>query len=293
MGQRIRQAGDTYMNTTHATRGATILQRVALLGALLLAPLVALADDDLARFAPTAGTGSTAADFDHGPWQRFLDTYLVTDDPRGVNLVRYASVSTADRAKLDAHIDTLTTADPRTASRDAQMAYWINLYNAVTVRLILDDPSIDSIRDLSSGLFSRGPWKRDVVTVSGVDLSLDDIEHGILRPYFTDARIHFAVNCASIGCPDLAASAYTAENLEALLDGGARAYLAHPRGLRLEGSTLHLSSIFDWYREDFPADRDAFLAWLADYAPEAQRAALRAFDGRIRHDYDWSLNRAR
>ncbi|MEE4298104.1 MAG: DUF547 domain-containing protein [Pseudomonadales bacterium] len=242
-------------------------------------------------FRPDAGGDDDP--FDHGPWQDFLDRYLVTDTANGIHLVRYGAVSAEDRRSLDAWLEALAGTDPRGASRDAQMAYWINLYNGLTVQLILEHPEVESIREISSGLFSFGPWDLELTRVAGQDLTLNDIEHRILRPLYRDPRIHFAVNCASLGCPDLAAEAYTATNLEALLERGARTYVNHPRGVTLEGRRLTLSSIFDWYRGDFPSGRAALLAWLADYAEPELGAALRAFDGRLRHAYDWNLNAAR
>ena len=268
---------------------------------ILLAPLLSLSlalvpahaafdeSDAIEAFRPAAGSGDP---FDTTSWNRFLAHYVVTDAPNGVHLVRYGAVSAEDRARLDAWIDMTAAFDPRDASREAQMAYWINLYNALTVQLILDHPSVDSIREISSGFLSFGPWDREVVTVAGMALTLNDIEHRILRPLFKDPRIHFAVNCASIGCPNLAAEAYSAKNLEALLDAGAGAYVNHPRGVRFEGSRLHLSSIFDWYRTDFPEGRAGLYGWLAEHAAPALAERLRAYDGGFRDTYDWALNAA-
>lgn len=276
---------------------APLLPRLLRRALPLLAPLlVAGADaalfgapEPLDAFAPEAragndpGTGVEAA-----PWARFLERYLVTDHPSGVHRVRYDAVSTEDLAALDAWLETTQARGPDGRTRDAQFAWWVNLYNALTVRLILDDPSVESIRDL--GLLGTGPWRREVAEVDGTPLSLDDIEHRILRPLFGDRRVHFAVNCASVGCPELAAEPWRAPQLDARLDAAVRRYLAHPRGLRFEDGRLHLSSIFDWYRDDFPEGREAFLAWLARYAPDAQGERLRGYEGRIVHGYDWSLN---
>jgi hypothetical protein len=264
---------------------------------LLLAPLLAAgagaalfgAPEPLDAFAPEARAGSAPdASFDAAPWARFLDRYLVTDHPSGVHRVRYGAVSADDLADLDAWLEATQARGPDGLTRDAQFAWWVNLYNALTVRLILDDPAVESIRDL--GLLGTGPWGREVAEVDGAALSLDDIEHRILRPLFGDRRVHFAVNCASVGCPDLAAEPWRAAELDARLDAAVRSYLAHPRGLRFEDGRLHLSSIFDWYRDDFPEGREAFLAWLASYAPQPQGERLRSYGGRIVHGYDWSLN---
>jgi hypothetical protein len=245
-------------------------------------------DAPIDAFAPERPGDATV---DHGPWNDFLDRYLVTDTADGVHRVRYDAVSAADHAALDDWLARIQAVDPLTLTRDGQMAYWIDLYNALTVMLILDQLPLESIRDIG-GLFGTGPWSRELATVNGRALTLDDIEHRILRPHFTDPRIHFAVNCASIGCPDLAAEAFTAGNLEALLERGTRRYVNHPRGVRFEDGVLHLSSLFDWYRGDFPEGRAALLAWLAGYAEPALAERLRGHEGRIRHDYDWSLNAA-
>lgn len=276
-----------------AAPGRRLLNMSILVACALALPGHAAFNDGKALDAFRPDSGSPAGDpFDHGPWQDFLDRYLVTDTASGIHLLRYDAVSPEDRRRLDAWLETTAAADPRSASRDAQMAWWINLYNALTVQLILDNPDVDSIRDISSGLFSFGPWDLEVTRVAGEDLTLNDIEHRILRPLFRDPRIHFAVNCASMGCPDLAAEAYTAENLERLLATGARSYVNHPRGVSLEDGRLTLSSIFDWYRGDFPEGRAALLDWLADHAEPKLAERLRAFDGRIRHAYDWDLNAA-
>ena len=121
----------------------------------------------------------------------------------------YAAVTQADRTALKTYLKDLQAVRVTTLPRRAQMPFWINLYNALTVEVILDNYPVKSIRDIKSGLFSSGPWSTELVRVEGHDLSLDDIEHEILRPIWKDKRIHYAVNCASIGCPNLAAKAYT------------------------------------------------------------------------------------
>ena len=161
---------------------------------------------------------------DHSAWDRFLQAYLVRG-PRGINLLRYAQVSAADRAGLEAYIRQLEQAPVSRLDRAEQKAYWINLYNALTVRVILEHYPVKSIRDIdiSPGLFSNGPWGKKLVRVEGRDVSLDDIEHRILRPIWQDPRVHYGVNCASMGCPNLQPSAYTRDTTESLLDEGARA----------------------------------------------------------------------
>ena len=143
-------------------------------------------------------------------------------------------------------------------NRGEQLAYWINFYNALTVQVILDHYPTDSILDIkiSPGFFSIGPWDKKLVTVEGEELSLNDMEHRILRPIWRDPRIHYGVNCASIGCPNLLTTAYTADNVDGLLTENAVAYVNHPRGASLQNGALTVSSIYDWFEEDFGGNED-------------------------------------
>jgi hypothetical protein len=228
---------------------------------------------------------------DHDLWQGFLDRVIVRDDQAAMNLVRYGSVSAADRMMLDRYLLAMQALDPRNYARSEQMAFWINLYNAVTVRVVLDHPDESSIRDMGAGLFSRGPWSDRLITVAGKEMTLDDIEHRILRPLWQDRRIHFALNCASIGCPELAATAYRANNLEGMLDAAEIAYVQSRRALMFDNNAeLVLSSIFDWYAADFAADERSLLSYLADHSEDGIAGRLRAYRGPILYRYDWSLN---
>jgi len=224
---------------------------------------------------------------DHAPWAGFLERYLVVDDA-GVHRVRYAAVGEADRAALADYLDRLAATTVTELGADTQLAFWLNLYNALTVAAVLEAYPIDSIRAID------GVWTTDRVTVEGRALSLDDIEHGIVRPVFGDARIHYAVNCAAVGCPDLVAEPYTADALDARLDAAARAYVNDPRGVRADvGGDLTVSSIYNWFQEDFGGDEAAVLDHLRRYAAPDLRADLAAADGIADYAYDWALNDAR
>lgn len=186
--------------------------------------------------------------------------------------------------------------DPRRYKKIEQKAYWINLYNALTVQLILDNYPVKSITKLGEGLFSFGPWDDPAATIRGKTLSLNDIEHKILRPIWKDQRIHYAVNCASYSCPDLSAMAFTANNTEELLEEGASAYINHPRGVGVDGDDLLLSSIFDWYLVDFGDSQETLVQHLKHYAKPALKQKLAAFErngGDIDHDYNWDLNESK
>lgn len=231
------------------------------------------------------------AEVDHARWDRFLASYRRVGRD-GIARIAYGRVTPRDRAELVAYIAALGKADVDAMSRPQQLAYWINLYNAETVRLVLEAYPVKSIKAVRGGFLNSGPWREKVVTVRGVALSLDDIEHRILRPIWRDPRIHYAVNCAALGCPDLAARAFTAERANAMLDQGARAYINHPRGFRLEGRTLVASSIFDWYAGDFGGP-DGVLTHARRYATPATLAKLAGKRRADRYEYEWALNDAR
>lgn len=159
------------------------------------------------------------------------------------------------------------------------MAFWANLYNAKTIDVVLDAYPIKSIKDirLGGGLVAAvtgGPWKAKVVTVAGEKLSLDDIEHGILRPIFKDARIHYAVNCASIGCPNPMREAFTGAQLDSQLDAGARAYINSKRGVSVNGDEVVASSIYNWFVADFGGTEKGVLDHVRRYGEPALNRKL-------------------
>lgn len=234
---------------------------------------------------------TSQAKIDHTAWQTFLDQYLVSDSASGIHLVRYRKAK-QDQAEenLSKYISQLQSTSISEYNRSQQKAFWINLYNAATVRLILQNYPIDSITDVKFGFFSFGPWDEKLLKVEGKKLSLNDIEHGILRPVWNDERIHYAVNCASLGCPNLASQAYTAENTDQQLEQGAKEYIHHPRGFRWDGEDIVLSKIYKWYGVDFGSDEREILNYLKPYLPTADQTRLERFKGDIDYEYDWALN---
>lgn len=227
----------------------------------------------------------------HQDWQLILDRYLHASGTPEVTRFNYGAVSVADKSLLQRYINALANTPILTFNRAQQKAFWINLYNAVTVRLILDHYPVDSIRQIKFGFFSFGPWNEKLVTVNGQPLSLNDIEHRILRPIWQDNRIHYAVNCASVGCPNLARFAYDANNTNALLAQGARDYINHPRAVDLRRGVLHLSSIYEWYSVDFGGSEASVISHLQRYANPQLKARLASHAGGVEYDYDWNLNR--
>ncbi len=242
----------------------------------------------------TAHDPASALVVDHGPWQRFLEAYVVGGDD-GVNRVAYGRIPAKDKAALEGYIDRLAAVPVSNLGRPEQLAFWINLYNALTLKVVLDHYPVASIRDIdiSPGLLADGPWGKKLLEVERFPVSLDDIEHRILRPIWKDPRIHYVVNCAAISCPNLPATAFTAANAKALLNAAARAYVNHRRGASIDNGRLIVSSIYDWYMADFGGGVEGVLDHLRRYAEADLKARLRGITGIAGDVYDWALNEAR
>lgn len=274
---------------------ARVSTGIAVVGLALLGAVALAAAAPRAELWPRweAHRPESALAVDHSAWNGLLARYNVPASD-GSRRFAYERVSADDRRRLGDYVDGLARVSVSNLARAEQRAYWINLYNALTVKAVLDHWPVASIRDIaiSPGLFSVGPWGRKLATVEGEPLSLDDIEHRILRPIWKDPRIHYAVNCAAIGCPDLWPAAFTAANAETLLEQAARAFVNHPRGARIEdGRRLVLSSIYIWFRDDFGDGTDAaVIAHLARFAAPELKAALGGIERIADHGYDWAIN---
>ncbi|MEZ4647976.1 MAG: DUF547 domain-containing protein [Candidatus Eisenbacteria bacterium] len=232
-----------------------------------------------ARHADTPQSDAVRADALHAHFGVLLERYV---HGFGVDYPGWAGSET-DLARLDDYVHSLTALDPKGWPSDDRKVYWINLYNAATLRLVLANYPVDSIKDIG-GLFSS-PWKRDVVTVAGSPLTLDAIENEILRPEFHDPRVHFALNCASIGCPPLLAGAYHAAQIGEQLDKSCRRTLNDDRWVRADTDGIRVTKIFDWYKGDFDEGGGSVRAFIDRY----RRTPLPS--GKIEFlSYDWSLN---
>ncbi|MEL6678264.1 MAG: DUF547 domain-containing protein [Pseudomonadota bacterium] len=223
---------------------------------------------------------------DHAAWDRVLRAHVKVGGD-GIARFDYAA---APRSAIRGYIDSLAALDPTGLTRDAGFAYWANLYNAVTVDLVLEAYPVRSIKSVRGGLFNTGPWTDKVVSVGGQSLSLDDIEHGILRPIWQDARVHYAVNCAALGCPNLQTKAWQAATLSADLDAAARAFVNHPRGAQVSGGRLTVSSIYDWFAADFGGTDAGVIAHLGRYADAPLKGQLAGVSSIAGDRYDWDLN---
>lgn len=251
-----------------------------------LAVLIFLA----ARFATTLSQGATPTAFDprHTLWGRVLEGFV--QEAR----VDYARLK-ARPADLDAYLGTVAAIAPEDFARwprDQRLATLLNLYNAQTLRLIADHHPVASIKSI--GLLPGSAWKMKVVRFGGRTMSLDDLEHGLLRKEFQEPRVHFALVCGARGCPPLRGEPYLAEKLDQQLDDQGRRFLADTTRNRVDSGTgtLWLSPIFDWFKADFTGQGGTLPGFVARFLPESARNQLATLkEPRIRFtEYDWSLN---
>lgn len=228
------------------------------------------------------GSGRAGEGVDHRIYRALLKKYVKD------GVVDYQGFKN-EQGRLDAYLKVLENVDTERLSRDEQLAFYVNAYNAWTIRLILTGyPGIHSIKDLG-GLF-KSPWEKKICRIDGKVLTLDDIEHHILRARFKDPRVHFAVNCASRGCPPLLSEPYVGSRLVRQLNQVTRAFINDPERNRLEGDTLFVSKIFKWYSEDF---NDDVIGFFLKYAQGDLKKRLEGNREKIKVeylDYDWSLN---
>lgn len=249
----------------------------------------------VALFAGSFGPAQ-AGDFDHdhSTWDALLQRHVVWVD--GVaSTVDYAGVQ-RERAALSAYLDTLSgvsRADFDGWSRERQLAFLINAYNAFTVELVLREyPDLESIKDI--GGWFGSPWKQEFFTLLGERRHLDDVEHGLIRGSgrYDEPRIHVAVVCASIGCPALRPEAFVDTQLERQLSDSLRRFLADRSRNHYRDGRLTVSKIFDWYGEDFPDLGRVFAAHAEQLATDSvARQRIRNGEYKLRFGaYDWSLN---
>jgi hypothetical protein len=251
--------------------------------------------------APQESTLSTApaAAFDaiHAPWTAILQRRVKGGD------FDYAGIA-KERAPLDAYVAALEAVKPDAVaalSAREQFAFWINVYNAYTVKHVVDGWPVKSIRDLGDEKVSI--WDRELVPLGRLApklmrerLTLNDVEHKILRPGFGDARLHAAVNCASKGCPALRAEAFVAAKLDAQLDEQVKLWLADASRNRFDrdGRRIEVSKVFEWFAEDFRKESGSVPAWIARFRPDDRDWLTGAQKPEVKYqEYDWAINAVR
>ena len=222
----------------------------------------------------------------HAEWDFILKKYVLEGK---VNYNKIISTP-ADLKRLNDYLTTLGNAEVSLLARDERLAFWINAYNAFTVKLILNHYPLKSIKDI------KDPWKQKIWFASNETMSLDDIEHIKLRKEVREPRIHFAIVCASIGCPDLYPEAFEKDNIEQLLNRVARHFFSARRNYYLKSSgkitTIYLNRIFKWFGSDFGKDNKQIVEFILPYLKKQDRDIINVSDAvKIKYlDYDWSLN---
>ncbi|MFP4531890.1 MAG: DUF547 domain-containing protein [Desulfobacterales bacterium] len=225
---------------------------------------------------------AAAAPVDHSIYAALLEKYVQD------GVVDYAGFQRAED-RLDRYLEILENTDVKKLSRNERFAFYTNAYNAWTIKLILTEyPDIDSIKDL--GGFFTSPWEKEFVRINNDVVTLDHIEHDILRPEFKDPRVHFAINCAAESCPPLRSEPYAGSRLDQQLDDATRSFINDPQENYLKGDKLYVSRIFKWFSEDF---EDDIIGFFIEYAEGDFKEKLNArkHELDVKYlDYDWSLN---
>lgn len=279
-----------------------MLRKILLVTAsLVLLPHVALAQTSYGSGTPSAAQmekkDTIMTKSLHADWTAILQNYVSAPDGVGLTHFDYAGLkaNTADKAKLDGYIKSLGATNPDTLSQDAAIAFYANLYNALTIDLIVQNYPLGSIRKAKTYNGAKvsslsGPWKKVKTSVNGQILSLDDVEHKILRVKYPSPYVHYMVNCASVGCPNLLDRAWEAESYESLRKEAGSAYINSPRGVVVTPKGLKVSSIYKWFKEDF-GGKDGVLKHIREHADADLAAAIDGGAKIVGYDYDWSVNK--
>ncbi len=251
----------------------------------------ALGEDDLSPVNQVAAGAVALDQVDHSAWDGLLKKYV---DRNGMVNYKAWKASARDRALLKQYLGTLSRSDPRQRStREGQLAFWINAYNALTIHGILDVYPTSSIRKHTAVAFGYNIWKDLMLPVGDRKYSLNDIEHKILRKA-GEPRIHFAIVCASIGCPRLLNEAYTRARLEQQLAANTRDFFGRAKNLQVDPRRrqVRVSAILKWFGADFGPSSQKALGKLAHYMPDdATRSLIASGDFSVTFlDYNWDLN---
>lgn len=222
---------------------------------------------------------------DHSKWAEILQTYVITDHPSGVNRFNYAAVTPADKLKLEEYLEYMQKMDPRQLTKTKQKAYWLNMFNAALIQEVLESEPEDSIREVGRSL-----WRSNRLYVAMQDTSLDNIEHGILRPIFNDPRVHFSLAAGTVGSASIPSEPFNGANVESLLEKNTQEFLNHERGVSVNDRGVVLSSIFKWYVDDFGGDYEGVKRFILPYLSGSIAQAVAA-SKRARYSYEWDLNK--
>lgn len=224
----------------------------------------------------------------HDLWADVLSLYLFTDSKMNTRGFAYGQVTPDNKVKLQQYLQHLQGINPKEYSKNEQLAYWVNLYNALTINLILEHYPVDSIKDIGDGF--TGPWNLELARINDKSVTLNQIEHGILRALWQEKRLHYVINCASVGCPDLPLKPFNSNNIEEQLNNAATRFINQHKAVTLSENTLTLSSIYSWFSDDFGENTQVLLKHIKQYAKPDLKFELNKFSGNIEYTYNWKLN---
>ncbi|MCW8408753.1 DUF547 domain-containing protein [Legionella sp. PATHC035] len=227
----------------------------------------------------------------HKLWQDFLNRRIVTNE-ENINLVDYAHMTQTDLNLLKDYLKSMSEVNIDNYNRDEQLAYWINVYNALTVQIISNYYPVTSIQEIniSPGLFSIGPWGANLITVKDTSLTLDDINNRIIRAIWNDPRTHYALSNGTIGAPNLSRKIYQGKMLEEQLNQAASNYINSLRGVNVIEGKLIISKLYDWYEEDFGGNKKDVIFHLLQFAKEPLLSQLKHINTIDSYIYNWHLN---
>ena len=227
----------------------------------------------------------------HKLWQEFLSRHVIKNN-ESIHLVDYPRLTQTDINLLNEYINQMSQIKIKNYTRPEQLAYWINLYNALTVKLIAGYYPVDSIQDIdiSPGLFSVGPWRAKIIMIDDTHLSLDEILNEILRPIWNDPRIHYALSNGTIGGANLSHQAFEGHSIDAQLNQAAFEYINSLRAMQIIENKLVLSKVYDWYQEDFGDKKEDLIHHLAQYTSQEVKDKLKKIENISSYMYNWHLN---
>lgn len=227
----------------------------------------------------------------HQVWQNFLDHNVITNNEK-INLIDYSNLSKEDLESLKNYIKVMSQINIEKYNKQEQLAYWLNLYNALTVQTVANYYPVANIQEIniSPGLFSVGPWGANIITIKNVSLSLDAINNHIIRPVWNDARTHYALNNATIGAPNLSKEAFQGAFIDRQLNQVATEYVNSLRGAQVIEGKLIISKIYDWYETDFGGTKQNVINHLLLFGKEPLLSQLKHINTVDSYSYNWHIN---
>ncbi|KTD72157.1 DUF547 domain-containing protein [Legionella tucsonensis] len=227
----------------------------------------------------------------HKLWQDFLNRRIVTNE-ENINLVDYAHMTQTDMNLLKDYLKSMSEININNYNRDEQLAFWINVYNALTVQIIANYYPVTSVQEIniSPGLFSIGPWGANLITIKNTTLTLDDINNRIIRAIWNDPRTHYAINNGTIGAPNLSRKIYQGKLIEEQLNQAASTYINSLRGVNVIEGKLIISKLYDWYEEDFGGTKHDVIFHLLQFAKEPLLSQLKHINSIDSYIYNWHIN---